>query len=82
MNQPEPPEPGSQQRMVLLLAIAVIEADEPQCLTPARCMMRHGPHCRVTRWNAIVDAINTEMSKQPNSVLGRTADETNPPKPL
>ena len=55
--------PHSLHRIVELLATAVVEMDEPQCLTPARCMMRHGPHCRVSKWNALVEAVKQEWAK-------------------
>lgn len=55
----------SLHRLVGLLALAVMEM-QPECVTPARCMIRHGPNCRVTRWETITAAIKAELRKQPN----------------
>ena len=57
----------SAERLVRLLAIAIIEADAPECRTPARCMMRHGPRCRVTRWEKITAAVKNELESLHNA---------------
>ena len=63
------PEDHSLHRLVGLLVMAVNEADPPECDTPARCMLGHGPHCRSRRWMSLVAVVNAEWAKQPNQKL-------------